>query len=158
MTSRKTLLDLVFRESPPRMNELLAPMVELFTGAREAFGGDLDKFLILTVVAIRAASHPQFARTIAQARAGGPPATPFPSLGVNIQSIADSLGAPKETIRRKVADMVDAGWIERRGNQLHLTALAYQVHEPVRDLMRLMFVRHYETVRDMLAEAGPAAD
>jgi hypothetical protein len=126
--------------------------------ARQAFDGDLDKYLILLVVTIRAANHPQFVQNIEITRALGRTAPSFPSLGVNIQSIADSIGAPKETIRRKVADMVEDGWIERRGNHLYLTAAAYQEHKLVREMMHILFVRHYEVVRDMIAADGGNPD
>jgi hypothetical protein len=158
MTSRPSLLNLVYRRSPEHTEELLGPIVDLLSAARAAFDGDLDKFLVLGVVTIRAANHPQFLRNIEAARAKGAAAPPFPSLGVNIQSIADSIGAPKETIRRKVSDLVDAGWIERRGNQLFLTAKAYEDQRLVRELMHAMFVRHYEVVRDMLAAEEGRAD
>ena len=154
MPSRQTLLDLIAKGAPARTQELLAPLVELLSVARDAFGGDLDKYLILTVITIRAANHPDFLGAIAAARSSGEPPPIFPSLGINIQSIADSVGAPKETVRRKVAEMVDAGWIERRGNQLHLTGLAYQIHQPVRELMHGLFARNYEAVREMLADEG----
>ena len=156
--SRQSLINLVFRISPVRTEELLSPLLDLLAGARQAFDGDLDKYLILLVVTIRAANHPQFVKNIEIARAQGSAAPPFPSLGVNIQSIADSIGAPKETIRRKVADLVEGGWIERRGNHLYLTAAAYQDHKPVRELMHAMFVRHFEAVRDMLAAEGGDPD
>jgi hypothetical protein len=158
IVSRQTLLDLVFRISPVRTEELLSPLLDLLTSARRSFDGDLDKYVILLVVTIRAANHPQFVKNIEIARAQGKAAPSFPSLGVNIQSIADSIGAPKETIRRKVADMVEEGWIERRGNHLYLTAAAYQEHKFVRELMHLLFVRHYEVVRDMLAAEGDRPD
>lgn len=154
MRSRQSLVDAIAKGSPAHTQALLGPLAELLSVAREAFGGDLDKYLILIVITIRAANHPQFLETVAAARAAGHDLPVFPSLGINIQSVADSVGAPKETVRRKVAEMVDAGWIERRGNQLHLTGLAYQVHQPVRALMHTMYARNYETVSEMMAEDG----
>jgi len=151
--SRQSLLSLVTEKAPLHAEALLAPLLELLSLARTTFDGDLDKFLILLVVAIRAAGHKEFARAVLLRRTeGGPPV--FPSLGVNIQSIADSIGAPKETVRRKVTDLVAAGWIERRGNELFLTPGAYETHTPLRQAIQVLAVRHFEVVGELIADAG----
>jgi hypothetical protein len=157
MPPRPPLLSLVTAEAPNHAAAILAPLLELLSLARASYAGDLDKFLIMLVVSIRAAGHKEFARALLRHRATGE--TPvFPSLGVNIQSVADSIGAPKETIRRKVADLVDLGWIERRDHELSLTPLAYETLTPVREAIHLLLVRHYELVEGLLAEAaGPKA-
>ena len=154
--SRQTLLNLVTENAPLQAEALLAPLLELLSLARTAFDGDLDKFLILLVVAIRAAGHKEFASAVLHRRTtGGPPV--FPSLGVNIQSIADSIGAPKETVRRKVTDLAAAGWIERRGNELYLTPRAYETHTPVRQAIQILAVRHFEVVGEIVEAAGGKA-
>ena len=33
---------------------------------------------------------------------------------INQQSIADFAGIPRETVRRKIAQLIDKGWVERR--------------------------------------------
>jgi hypothetical protein len=132
---------------------LLGPLLDVLGLSREACGGDMDKFLIMLVVAIRTTAHKDFARYSRDQLLSGEVAV-FPSLGVNIQSIADSVGAPKETIRRKVTELVKAGWIERRGNQLYFTASAYRDFEGVRELIGKMAVRHYEVV-EAVREAMP---
>ncbi|MDB5419807.1 MAG: hypothetical protein JWP50_3226 [Phenylobacterium sp.] len=154
--SRPSLLRLVTDNAPLQAEPILASLLELLSLARGAYGGDLDKFLIMMVVSIRAAGHKDFATALLRHRATG--ATPvFPSLGVNIQSIADSIGAPKETIRRKVTDLVELGWIERRGNELFLTPSAYETLTPVREAMHLLVVRHHQIVEDLI-EAVSAAE
>src|SRR4051794_10711057 len=100
MPSRQSLLRLVTENAPDQAEPILAPLLELLSLARATFAGDVDKFLIMLVVAIRAAGHRDFARAVkTPQQPGRGPA--LPSLGVNIQSVADSIGAPKETIRRK---------------------------------------------------------
>lgn len=158
---RTDLQSLVAEQAPRYAEELLSPLIELLGQAREAFRGDVDKFLILLTVAIRAAGHKAFVQAAQAAQAAGaaqettPPPGVFPTLGLNIQSVADSIGAPKETVRRKVAELVDAGWIDRRESQLHMTAEAYQALAGVRDLIAAQAARNYETVRQMLE--GPDA-
>jgi hypothetical protein len=156
MPSHQSLLRLVAQESPAHTAEILGPILALLSGAREALGGDLDKLLILLVVTIRGAQHPQFVEAVRDARAR-PHEAPviFPTLGVNIQSVADSIAAPKETIRRKVSELVDAGWIERSGSQLHLTSKGYLDLTGVRELIHNLVAAEYEIVRTMLAAAGP---
>jgi len=150
--ARQDVLSLVAKNAPLRAEALLAPLVDLLSDARATFDGDLDRFLIMLVVAIRAAGHKDFAEAVRQRRAtGGAPV--FPSLGVNIQSIADSIGAPKETVRRKVTDLVVAGWIERQGNELFLTPRAYDTHTPLRRAIQQLAVRHFEIVGEIV-ESG----
>jgi len=153
--ARQDVLSLVAKNAPLRAEALLAPLVDLLSDARATFDGDLDRFLIMLVVAIRAAGHKDFAEAVRRRRAtGGAPV--FPSLGVNIQSIADSIGAPKETVRRKVTGLVASGWIERRGNDLYLTPRAYETHTPLRRAIQQLAVRHFEVVADIVETADRA--
>lgn len=154
MPSRQALLRLVAENAPDQAEALLAPLLELLSLARVTFAGDVDKFLIMLVVAIRAAGHRDFAQAVKAHPGPGRP-TALPSLGVNIQSVADSIGAPKETIRRKVSDLVEIGWIERRANDLYLTPLAYEALTPVREAMHVLAVRHFEVVEALSADTGP---
>jgi hypothetical protein len=153
MPPRPPLQNLVSERAPHHAVAILAPLLELLSLARGAYAGDLDKLLIMLVVSIRAAGHKEFGRALLRHRATGE-APVFPSLGVNIQSIADSIRAPKETIRRKVADLVDLGWIERRDHELSLTPFAYETLTPVREAIHLLVVRYYDVVDGMIAEAG----
>jgi hypothetical protein len=153
MVSRQSLLRLVGENALLQAEPILAPLLELLSLARRSCDGDLDKFLIMLVVAIRAAGHRQFATAVLRQREPGETSA-FPSLGVNIQSIADSIGAPKETVRRKVADLVELGWIAREGNELFLTPRAYQTLTPVREAIHSLAVRYHEVVEGMVAEAG----
>jgi hypothetical protein len=144
---------LVADNYPALAQGLLGPLLDMLTLSRATCGGDMDKFLIMLVVAIRTTAHQDFAGfTPEQLLSGEVPV--FPTLGVNIQSIADSIGAPKETVRRKVAELVEAGWIERRGNDLHFTARAYQDLGGVRERLEGMAVRHCEIVQGLSEAPG----
>jgi hypothetical protein len=137
------------RESYPRIAEdLLAPLLDLMILSREHCGGDLEKFLIVLVVAIRTTEHKDFAGFSHEELISGKVPV-FPSLGTNGRSIAASAGIPKETVRRKVAELVDAGWFVRRGHNLYFTAQAFQQLAPVRESIEELAVRYHEVVGEL---------
>jgi hypothetical protein len=143
------LLELVADNYPVIAHGLLRPLLDVFSISREACGGDADKFLIMLVVAIRTTEHKLFA-TYSQAQLLSGEIPVFPSLGTNVRSVADSIRAPKETIRRKVGELVHAGWIARQGNELRFTTLAYQQLVEVRVAIEHLAVRNFEVVADLI--------
>lgn len=155
MLSHEKLLSLVADNYVAIAPDLIGPLLNLLSLSREACGGDMDKFLIMVVVAIRTTAHKDFANyTQEQLHSGEMPV--FPSLGINIQSIADSVGAPKETVRRKVVELVEAGWIERRGKDLFYTARAWQGLSAVGKQLEVTAVSYYETVAALADRAVKA--
>jgi hypothetical protein len=88
----------------------LAQLADLLRLARLRCEGDLDRFLLLIAVAVAV-------RDGEPADALGPI-----SGGPYAQSMATALAMPRETVRRKVAGMVEAGWLEREDGRLRLTA------------------------------------
>lgn len=146
------LLHLVAAEYPKAALRLLRPLLDLLCVAREACGGDFDKFLIMLVVAIRTTEHPLFA-TFAQEELLDGTIPVFPSLGTNIRSAADSLGLPRETVRRKVGELIDAGWIVRQSNELRFTDHAYRELAGARVGIERLAVRNFEAVADLIRKA-----
>ncbi len=146
---RDALLKLVADNYPAVARGLLEPLFDLLSLSREACGGDAEKFLIMVVVAIRTTEHELFA-TFSQEQLLSGEIPIFPTLGTNIQSVADSMRAPKETVRRKVGELVDAGWIAREVNELRFTALAYQQLAQTRVAIERLAVRNYEIVDDLV--------
>jgi hypothetical protein len=145
---REALRRLVADNYPAISRNLLRPLLNLFSLSREACSGDIDKFLIMLVVAIRTTEHGGFAAyTPAQLISGELPV--FPTLGTNVRSVAESTGAPKETVRRKVQELVAAGWISRQGNELRFTARAYQDLAQVRIAIEELAVSNFEVVSDL---------
>lgn len=146
---RDMLRHLVADNYPAISRNLLRPLLHLLNVSREACGGDIDKFLIMLVIAIRTTQHEDFSRyTQAQLLSGEIPI--FPTLGTNIRSVAESTGTPKETVRRKVGELVEAGWISRNGNDLRFTALAYQELAGVRVAIEDLAVSNFEIVADLV--------
>ncbi|UHD17233.1 helix-turn-helix domain-containing protein [Thiocapsa bogorovii] len=85
---------------------------ELLVTLRRQFGGDLDRMLVLAVIGSRTLSQGRIDRMsydqFMDSRRADEPAP------INLQSIADYSGIPRETVRRKLHDLERAGWITRR--------------------------------------------
>jgi CRP-like cAMP-binding protein len=140
---------------PTIAEDLAQPLLNFVTVAREALGGDAEKILLILIVGVRTSQHPEFADvTPSGLRRGETPV--LPSLGINIRSIADSTGIPRETVRRKVAELVKAGWLARDGNDVRYTAEGYLAVTPAREAILAMAVRNYETVSRLLNRREPA--
>jgi len=130
--------------------DLMAPLLEFVRLARAACAGDLDKFLVLLAIGLRTARHRRFMEASSEEFMTGRTAV-LPGFGVYAQSIAASVGMPKETARRKVAEMVATGWLVRRDRRLYLTAQCYQDLAPVRERLKLLALSHHRTIGKMLA-------
>lgn len=142
----ESLVALLRRHYTLIAKDLLTPFVEVLAAGRNACGGDLDKLLIILVVALRTAEHREIIDVEFEDVLRGAVES-YPSLSTNVRSIADSTGIPKETVRRKVADLVEVGWIRRDGNRLALAPLASQMLTDVREPLLQMALRNSDTVR-----------
>jgi len=79
---------------------------------RRQFDGDLDLMLVLAVIGLRTLpGHRVEGLSYHEFRDGKSLKTPGP---INVQSISDSSGIPRETVRRKVQRLEAEGWIERK--------------------------------------------
>ena len=145
---REVLRRLVADNYPRIARSLLRPLLHLLSTSREACGGDVDKFLIMLVIAIRTTEHEHFA-TYSQAQLLSGEIPIFPTLGTNVRSVAESTGTPKETVRRKVGELVEAGWISRQGNELRFTVVAYQELAGVRVAIEELAVSNFQVVADL---------
>ena len=145
---REVLRHLVADNYPTIARGLLRPLLHLLSISREACGGDVDKFLIMLVIAIRTTEHERFA-TYSQAQLLSGEIPIFPTLGTNVRSVAESTGTPKETVRRKVGELIDAGWISRQGNELRFTVVAYQELAGVRVAIEELAVSNFQVVADL---------
>ena len=82
---------------------------------RRHFSGDMDRLLVLCVIGDRTLSARNMPDTLKVRDLGN---TNVPKEPINLQSIADFSGIPRETVRRKLQDLTALGWVERdeRGN------------------------------------------
>lgn len=134
---RQTPLTRLRENYPAIVKELLGPLVEMLQAAHEVCDGDLEKFLILMLIALRTVEHRDFAQLdFAGISRGAVPV--LPSLYSNVRSISETSRIPKETVRRKVAMLVKDGWVRRDGYKLSYTPLAAEKIAPV----RLSALRH----------------
>jgi hypothetical protein len=110
MNLKQETLERYFGDLWPTHNHCFT---SLLIECRKHFEGDLDAMLILAVIGdrtlpperVQGLSYQDFR---AGRRAGAPQKM------INIQSIADSTGIPRETVRRKVARLIERGWVDRK--------------------------------------------
>jgi hypothetical protein len=140
--------------------DLVAPLVGLLALARQVCHGDLDKLLIVLLIALRSAEHRDVPDLDIEDILAGRVAVP--SLHTNVRSIADSTGIPRETVRRKVAELVAFGWVARDGDDLSYTAEGARALTPVREALLDRASRLHAAVAALLrreeAQNGPSAD
>jgi hypothetical protein len=130
--SRAAIADLIARNTPALAIHLNEPLVHFLSVGRELCGKDLDSFLILLVVIQQANRHAGFAKLDPEDLAAGR-VKEIPSYDVNMQSIADFTGIPKETVRRKSNRLIGKGWIVRENSFLRLTPEGYRAITPARE-------------------------
>jgi hypothetical protein len=151
-TNRSAVAAVIAEKYPVAAQSLLRPLLDLLTVARYACGGDVDKFMVILVIAIRTTEHPLFSTfTQDQLLSGEIPV--FPTLGTNVQSIADSTGLPRESVRRKVCQLIEVGWVVRSENELQFTAGGYQQLAGVRVAIEQVAARNFEVVSELLRTA-----
>lgn len=88
---------------------------ELMVTLRHQFDGDLDRMLVLAIIGSRNLARGRidglcYDRFMALEHAQDDPAP------INLQSIADYSGIPRETVRRKLRELERVGWVIRRDN------------------------------------------
>ncbi len=90
-------------------------LTQFLIESRAAFDGDLEMFLVLAVIGDRTFSQRLADPRLDFERFQTQPTTTTPE-DINIRSIAEFSGIPRETVRRKVAQLADRGWVTRKGD------------------------------------------
>ena len=112
----------------------------LIVSRRQA--NDLDRQLVLLIIMLRSAMARGFADLPSEQVLSGELES-LPTLWTNIRSIADSTGIPRETVRRKVNDLIKDGLVQRSGQLLTITPRAFPDNRFVVDkFVRLAAVSH----------------
>jgi hypothetical protein len=142
------VLEALQKAYPDAAKELLPPLLTVMDEAERLFEGDLEKSHILLAIALRTAAHPQVASAASDLAAGHD--VELPSLWTNVNSIAMSLGLPKETVRRKVNALIRKGWLERQDHAVRYTAKGARDLAPIRDRILRMVVANYRVLDRML--------
>jgi hypothetical protein len=120
----------------------------VLTECRRQFDGDLDQVLIVTVIGTR---------TLYSNRIKGISYHDFliglrneePMRPINTQSIADTTGMPRESVRRKVVHLIERGWVERTENgYLSITQRAVEEISPITE----MTLAYFEELQRILSK------
>jgi hypothetical protein len=80
---------------------------------RQHFGGDLDMFLVLAVIGDRSFAASKASADLTYGDLLDVNRTPTEPEALNVLSIAQFSGIPRETVRRKVNQLMEKGWVER---------------------------------------------
>ena len=107
-------------------------LTQFLITCRTAFDGDIDMFLILAVIGDRTFSqrHADPELDYEGFRSGVSKSTP--SLVINLRSISDFSGVPRETVRRKINQLVKLGWVKKqRDGSFQATSKAKKDLEPL---------------------------
>lgn len=88
-------------------------LTRFLIACRKGFDGDLDLFLVLAVIGERTYSQQNADPTVTYADFRDGRASATRPQNINLRSIAEFSGIPRETVRRKIADLMERGWIVR---------------------------------------------
>jgi hypothetical protein len=145
------LTPLLRQHYPYLAKDLLAPMLDALNIGRATCGGDLDKLLIILVVAMRTAEDKRVLDIDPDDVLSGAIKV-YPSLSTNVRSIADSTGIPKESVRRKVTALVEAGWIHRDDHSLSLAPHASRMLTDFREQLFQVALRYHQIIDALTQE------
>ncbi len=108
---------------------------EWITGTYKAFN-DADKYIILSYLFRKTVTfyHDNF---ITVSYDNFYRSDHFDIEKINIVEIAKALGIPKETTRRKVAELEDSGVIKKKGKKLIIDKTAFKLVEPINTIKNL---------------------
>lgn len=132
-------IEALLAERYPRVAaRMLAPLIDLMAHAREEHG-DLDRLLILMTLAQRAYTEPAVAEALLSQQSD-PDLTPR---ATNTLSLAQAIHLPKESVRRKLNELVEMGYATRQARGVAITAEGVRRLAKVRgSLLRMAAVHH----------------
>jgi hypothetical protein len=88
----------------------------LLIALRRDFSGDLDMLLVLAVIGDRRLSRRTTPDALTYQQIGRTPVREDGIATINALSIAEYTGIPRETVRRKVNELIQKGWVTRDDN------------------------------------------
>lgn len=102
------------RENYGRVHALhVAALTRHLIACREVCDGDLDLFLVLTIIGERCFTPANAPEGMSHADFAALSVSSVQPVAINVQSIADYSGIPRETVRRKIESLIAKGWIKR---------------------------------------------
>ncbi|PHP65368.1 hypothetical protein CSC94_19800 [Zhengella mangrovi] len=134
----------------------LRAFTQLLIQLHDKFDGDLELLLILAVIGDRTRPeewNPELLTYDQLTRGDGQEHFQVP---INMQSIADFSGIPRETVRRKVSTLQKKGWVGRdgNGNLFVLRNASKELEESTNDSVKYLadILKAFETAK---ASAAP---
>lgn len=91
----------------------VASLTQFLIDCRKHFDGDIDLFLILCVIGDRTFSARHAPADVDFETWSSSPALGVRSVEINVQSLSEFSSIPRETVRRKLAILIDKGWVTR---------------------------------------------
>jgi hypothetical protein len=123
-------------------------LTQFLIECRRHFDGDMDMFLVLCVIGDRTFSQRKADPSV-DYESFRATAVSTPPEDINIRSIADFSGIPRETVRRKVGQLEEKGWIARKDDGFIVATLkAKQDLEP----LTLTSIKYVARMMKLLAE------
>lgn len=128
----------------------------MLTLLRRTFGNDLDKPIILGAIGQFMFQNTHGASHRYDDHAGGNQPV-RPSRLTNVESISTSTGIPRESVRRKIGELVEIGWLTRdaKGGLFVTAKAASELDDATQVIFRLM-EDIFEFVTATLASRGEA--
>lgn len=96
----------------------VAALTRHLIACRRVFDGDMDLFLVLTIIGERTFSPNVAPEGMSREDFQSGSVRDQRPAPINLQSIADYSNIPRETVRRKIEILIAKGWIERGENKL----------------------------------------
>lgn len=91
----------------------VAAFTQLLIACRRHFDGDIDLFLVLCVIGDRTFAAQNVPTGMDFETWTAASASHVRPIEINVQSLSDYSGIPRETVRRKLSILLEKGWVER---------------------------------------------
>ena len=91
----------------------VASLTQFLIDCRKHFDGDLDLFLVLCIIGDRTFSAQHAPSDMDFGTWNSASVSHVRSIEINVQSLSDYSGIPRETVRRKLNILLEKGWVER---------------------------------------------
>jgi hypothetical protein len=116
-TAFRGLVEALFRSDFARFQGLwVEEHLRLMTALRQFVGNDMDKIMIMAAIGQQQLRTPALQARPYAPDAGGALAGD-PARYTNVEGLAAATGIPRESVRRKVGELIAAGWVERVGRR-----------------------------------------
>jgi hypothetical protein len=147
----RVIVNSAIRDNYARLNVIWTEgLIETMTNFRPTFGNDMDKVVVLAVIGQCAQRLVRANSTYEQALQSENWRVPDNAL-TNVQSITDSTGIPRESVRRKVNELIALGWVERLEDG-SLRIVGSRVANQIRPVTERQFEIIDKTISAMISE------